>query len=173
VPPHAGPTPLCDFPIPADYQLVQNPDKAFVSYNSGKIRVRGADVTLDWQHPLLGRFLFSHAMTWISTGGVNDADAEDSAPRHATSLLWSKGFAGGFEASLGVYYLDDMMWMGDGDKQADYTRVDLRLAKRFGKSGGEDEVAVTVRNLNGNHQEFRDNEYTVERQALATLRLTW
>ena len=165
----------CDVTLPADYMLVQRTDNVFVPHNIGSARLTGADLTLDWRHPVLGRFLFSHAVTQIKASIVEpdtERDAEQSAPHQSTSLLWSKHFAGGVRTSLGVYRLGAMKWMGDGDPQAAYTRVDLRLGKALGKPGGEDEIALTVQNLDGGHQEFRD-VFTVERTAFVTLRLGW
>jgi len=170
----------CAFPSPPGYVPIQqglggSDDKAYSFTNAGKNRVRGAEASFDWRHPLLGRFLLAHAITQVDSW-VNDAntrkDAARSAPLHATSLLWSKAFASGFTGAVGVYRVGEMKWMGGGDDQKGYTRLDLRLAKRLGDKDGTDEIALTVQNLNGSHVEFRDVA-TVERQAFVTLRLGW
>lgn len=167
----------CPFPAPPGYLPVQqwlagDDDKAYLFVNAGSNRVRGLDVTLDWQSAELGRFLFAYAITRIRSD-IDDRntrqDAAESAPLHAASLLWSRGFGHGIEAALGIYYVGAMKWMGGGDEQPAYTRVDLRLAKRFGAGN---EVALVARNLNGDHVEFRDSSH-VERQAFVTLRLGW
>lgn len=157
--------------------------KAFYFFNSGAIKVRGGDVTLDWRNPTVGRILLMHAITQISAQGVGtdatsraasvtrDGDMVLSAPRHATSLLWSRGWAWGIETSVGVYYVGDMKWPNDGDYQPAYQRWDFRLAKRLGGPDAGDEIALTLQNFNGNHTEFDD--YVPEHQAFVTLRLNW
>ncbi len=164
--------PLCPFPAPAGYVPLADLDKAFYSENTGDIRVRGIDLTLDWRHPLAGRLLFSHAITGIRAAADTNDDTEASAPHHSSSLLWSKSFPWDIDASLGYYRVGWMKWLGDGDQQPAYERVDARLAKRFGKPGGNNEVALTVQNLNGDHIEFRDQS-TTRRRALVSLRLEW
>jgi iron complex outermembrane receptor protein len=173
--------PVCAFPPPAGYvpvqQLFGSPDKVYTFTNGGKNRVRGGDLTLNWRHPSLGRFLFSHAITNIhaSRDDKTDLDAEQSAPQHATSLLWSNSFAGGVQASVGFYRLGDMKWLGDGDKQPAYSRVDLRLAKRLAGDDSPDEIALVLQNTSADHAEFRsvDPAFSVERLAFVTLRLGW
>ncbi|NWG87883.1 MAG: TonB-dependent receptor [Hydrogenophilaceae bacterium] len=145
--------------------------KAYYFYNAGDIRLRGGDASVDWQHPRFGRFVLSHAVSTISTQGDVDADWRDSAPMQTTSLLWSRSFAKGLQVSAAAYWVGDMMWPSDGDVQPGYRRVDLKIAKRLGKAGSEDEIALTLQNLGDKHREFSD--YTAERQAFVSLRLGW
>ena len=164
----------CPFPIPVEYLRppVLGPDKADYFYNTGSIRSVGGDLTLDWRHPGLGRVLFSHAITRIRAGAGTDRDTQRTAPRHATSLLWSLPLPAGLKSSLGYYRVGDMMWLNDGDVQPSYERVDFKLAKRLGGKGSEDELALTLQNLTDTHVEFR-RQHTVQRQAFVTLRLAW
>lgn len=166
----------CPFPVPADYLRPPVPvleaDIADYFYNAGGIRTLGGDLALDWRHPRLGRIWASHAITRIRASAGTDRDTERTAPRHATSLLWVLPLPAGLTASLGYYRLGKMMWLNDGDLQPAYTRVDLKLAKRLGGKGSEDELALTLQNLAGTHAEFRQ-DHTVQRQAFVTLRLAW
>lgn len=144
-------------------------------------RVRGGELALDWRHKTWGRVRLAHAIIGIGgdagidgPSGMKD-DVLDSAPQHSTSLLWSKTLPWGLMASLGYYQVGNMAWLGDGNNQPAYERVDVRLAKRFGKPAAENEIALTVQNANGRHLEFlsgTDANYT-ERQAFVTLRLSW
>ncbi|HEY0664397.1 MAG TPA: TonB-dependent receptor, partial [Thiobacillaceae bacterium] len=163
----------CGFSVPAGYDRPAwfGNRKAYYFYNSGDIQVHGGDLTLDWRSDLLGRFVFSAALTRIDADPETDPDAELSAPRHASSLLWNKGFAGGWGASVGFYQVGYFLWPNDGDVQPFYRRLDLRLARRLGGAGSDDELALTLRSVNDRHTEFR--EYLVERQAFVTLRLGW
>ncbi len=162
----------CPIAVPAGYVRPDflGPDGADYFYNTGAIRTMGGDLSLDWRHPVWGRILLSHAITRIRASPGTDRDTELTAPRHATSLLWSLPLPSGFSASLGYYRVGDMKWLNDGDVQPAYERVDVKLAKRLGGMGSEDELALTLQNATSEHTEFR-LEHTVQRQAFVTLRL--
>ncbi|MDD4880100.1 MAG: TonB-dependent receptor [Gallionellaceae bacterium] len=162
-----------------DYSDVIWAPGASVQNVPGTVRVKGGELAIDWTHAVLGRVRLSHAVVDIEGGGAGFGSDTDkvsrSAPRHSTSLLWSRNLPWGLAASLGYYQVGDMIWLGDGDRQAAYERVDVKLAKRFGRPGSEDEIALTVQNANGRRLEFlsgTDANYT-ERQAFVTLRLGW
>ncbi|TCJ15990.1 hypothetical protein EZJ19_05900 [Parasulfuritortus cantonensis] len=144
----------------------------------GEVHTKGAELALDWRHPVFGRLRLAHAATLIDGGtgfGNDEENVPKSAPRHSTSLLWSKELPWGLLASLGYYHVGNMVWLGDGKTQPAYERFDARLAKRFGKRDAGNEIAFTVQNMNGEHLEFMDgtmSSYT-ERQAFVTLRLGW
>ncbi len=164
----------CPFPAPAGYLRppALGADKADYFYNTGSIRTLGGDLTLDWRHPSLGRVRLTHALTCIKAGAGTDRDTERTAPRHASSLLWSLPLPAALQMSLGYYRLGDMMWLNDGDVQPAYARVDVKLARRLGGKGSEDELALTLQNATGTHVEFR-KQHTVQRQAFVSLRLAW
>lgn len=157
--------------------------KAFYFFNAGTLRVVGGDLSLDWTSPDWGRWRLTQAYTRIAASGVGadvslnptavtqDVDVELSAPRHATSLLWSKRLPFGFNASVGLYRVGTMKWPNGGDWQPAYRRADLRLGKPLGLFGKHDELALTVQNFNGGHNEFSD--YLVERRAFLSYRAAW
>lgn len=146
--------------------------KAFYIKNAGSIRVKGGDLSLDWRHRDWGRFVLSHAVVTISASPDADRDAEVSAPLHSANLLWMKSWPFGINSSVGFYKVGQFMWPSDGDVQPAYRRWDLRLAKRLARSGSEDEIALTLQNINDEHAEFR-RKYMVERRVFLTLRLAW
>lgn len=146
--------------------------KAFYIKNAGSVRVKGADLSLDWRHRTLGRFVLSHAVITIEASPDADRDAEVSAPQHSSSLLWMKSWPLGINSSVGFYKVGQFMWPSDGDVQAAYRRWDLKLGKRLGRPGSEDEIALTVQNMNDTHSEFRQ-KYWVDRRVFMTLRLSW
>lgn len=145
--------------------------KAFIFYNSDKIRIHGADLTLDWRHADLGRFILSHAITRIAAHGHTDRDAEVSAPNNSTSLLWMKRWPGGWHTSAGLYRVGYMKWPA-GDDQRRYTKLDLRLAKTVNAQGSDGEFAITLQNLNGDHGEVRP-EYRADSRVFASLKWSW
>lgn len=163
----------CLFPPPLAYVGGYGRPKSFYFVNSGDIRVEGNEMQLDWRHPLIGRVVLGYTHTHIGAGRNVDQDVPFSAPSNATTVLWMRDFPEGFSASVGYYALTSMMWLNDGDKQPAYHRVDLRIAKRFGKRESGNEIALTFQNMQGNHSEFRSDDYVVERRSFATLRLAW
>lgn len=168
-----GGTPACPFAPPPGYQHILGSTKAYIFLNSGAIRSWGEELQLDWRNTWLGRLLLGYSRTYIDAEAGVDKDVPRSAPRDMLSLLWSRNFAGRYAAGLGYYYVGDMMWLNDGDFQRAYRRVDLRLARRFGKPGGGDEIAVTLQNLGGAYPQFSNGDFVAERRAFVTLRLSW
>lgn len=158
--------------------------KAFYYFNSGDIDVEGADLSVSWRHPAVGNLRLSHAYTRIDASGLGvddtldpnaislDKDMEESAPRHATSLLWWRELPWwGLSAQAAYYHVGKMNWPNGGADQPAYDRVDLTLTKSFGKPRQHHEIALTMQNLNEEYVEFR--EHLVERRVFLTLRLGW
>jgi iron complex outermembrane receptor protein len=184
----AGYGPGCGFPVPAGYDRPQgyygqkydpaNPlspssfghPKAYFFYNSGNIRVHGGDLSLDWASPAWGRFRFGHSITRISAISA-DRDTESSAPRHSTTLLWTKRFPGGLRLSLAGYWVGAMKWLNEGDDQPAYRRFDARLGKTLDLLGRDDELSITLQNFNSEHTEFHD--FLVERRAFLSYRVNF
>jgi iron complex outermembrane receptor protein len=165
--------------IPCTGLAVSNPFHiAQVFRNGGDTHVYGEELSADWHQPVLGRFVLSYSIIRIHAGGFPDsadskplaADMDLSAPLHSASLLWSKSLPWGLNASVGYYHVGSMKWLGDGDNQPAYERIDLRLAKRIGREGSNDEIAITAQGVNGVHAEFRPESVPV-RQTFVTLKL--
>lgn len=166
----------CALTPPAGYVALLPGYNAYYFANAGDVRVYGEELSADWRHPVLGRFLVSYAITTIHPGGIPDSgtsvDIHQSAPVHSASLLWMKSLPWGLSASVGYYHVGYMKWLSDGDIQPEYERVDLRLAKRLGGSGSKNEIALTLQGTNAGHSEFRPESIPV-RQAFVTLQLGW
>jgi iron complex outermembrane receptor protein len=166
----------CTLTPPPGYVPLLPGYNAYYFANAGDIRVYGEDLSADWRHPVLGRFLVSYALTTIHPSDIPDpstgVDIHQSAPVHSFSLLWMKSLPWGLSTSVGYYHVGYMKWMGDGDIQPEYERVDLRLAKRLGGSGSKNEIALTLQGTNAGHSEFRPESIPV-RQAFVTLQLGW
>ncbi len=166
--------------VPEIAQLRNNPmsrrnHPIYAFYNIHGARVDGGDLTLDWRHPTFGRFLLGYANIRIrptEDGNRDEQDLAESAPRHSGSLLWSKRLSDRLTLNVGHYRVGTMKWLNDGDIQPAYHRTDVKLGWRLGKSGSENEVALTAQNLGGDYSEFRDT-YLIERRVFATLRLGW
>lgn len=108
--------------------------------------------------------------------GAYFALAENSAPRHSSSLLWMQKLPYGLEFSLAHYRVGEAKWTRNTEVQA-YRRTDARLAYPFRLAGQRGELAYTVQSLDGAHEEQRSarsdepNQRTVDRRHWVSLRL--
>lgn len=151
--------------------------KAYEFYNLvGDIRIEGVQLQLDWRQRWLGRIVVGQAFSRIHVSPAalaQEGDLNESVPEHTSSLLWMRDLPWNTAISAGVYFVDNMRWLNDGDVQPAHRKYDLRLAKRLGKRGSGDELAITLQNLNGRYSEFDAGNFVAERRAFATLRLSW
>lgn len=103
---------------------------------------------------------------------------ENSMPSRATSLMWMQKLPLGLEFSLMGYAQQAMQWSSN-TVSLKYRRLDARLGYQFrvGVIGGE--LALTIQNLNGAHNEYKSPKPTdsqldgriVERRQWVSLRL--
>lgn len=103
---------------------------------------------------------------------------ENSMPSRATSAMWMQKLPLGLEFSLMGYAQQSMQW-STNTVSLKYRRVDARLGYPFrvGALGGE--LALTIQNLNGAHNEYKWPKPTdtqldgriVERRQWVSLRL--
>jgi iron complex outermembrane receptor protein len=84
-------------------------------------------------------------------------DFRDYVPTHTYGLLAGYAFDSGWEASLGVYGVSPMTWLGDGDALPGYTRVDGRIARNFKLGESKGDIALVMQNLGGDYEEFRED----------------
>jgi len=75
-------------------------------------------------------------------------------PRHTASVLMNKGFADELDASMGIYHTGKVKWLADGDLVPAYTRVDVRLAKKFTIEHHTIKLTIGIQNLFNEYQEF-------------------
>lgn len=149
--------------------------------NASSLDLRGWETELNWR-PARGLDVTAHyTRTKISyrdivldqaTGEIIDDDLPFSAPRSILGLLARYGWGAGWQASVGLYKTDKMMWLSDGDWTERYTRVDARLARRWKWQGHELEAAVAGQNLGDDYQEFRDTN-NVSGRVYGSLNLVW
>ena len=134
----------------------------------------GAEFSLDWRQPGVGRVIFSTAVIDIDAkAGASDGDFELSAPSTISSLLLIKEFASRWTASAGFYHHGDMYWLNDGDRVPDTRRLDLRLARSFGHPGSNNEFAIVAQSVNGRYPEFYERKYRHEPRVYLSLSLGW
>ena len=66
-----------------------------------------------------------------------------------------------------------MYWLNDGDRVADTRRLDLRLARAFGRPGANNEIAIVAQSVNGRYPEFYERKYRHEPRLHLSLSLGW
>lgn len=144
--------------------------KLFQSINEHSADIRGVDVQIRWAAREWLDLLVSYARVNIEAA---DGDIAASAPENNLSALGILKLGRGWEASVAMYKLGGMYWLGDGDVTEAYTRVDARLARRWKLNGRPVEVALVGQNLDGEpYEEFRDDNL-FDRRAYVSLMLDW
>ena len=160
---------------PPSYSGTLNKSYVFYFGNNGAVTTTGAEFRADWRKPGWGRVVLSQAFVNIENTGLpgQDIDLEASAPDSMTSLLIAAELPAGWRASLGFYHATRMKWLNDGDVIPSHGRTDLKLSRRFGKTGRESEFALTLQSLEGDYADFHEGNYLHESGVLASLKLAW
>lgn len=83
----------------------------------------------------------------------------EGTPNHTLSLLTSRVFSDGIQASLAYFYLSDITWGGDGDSLPSYSRWDAKITKSLAAVGDlAGKIGLLVQNLlDDEYTEFRDD----------------
>lgn len=161
---------ICDEPVGLCFQAV----------NGSTIHLRGGEAELHWRpRPRLD--LYAHyarvriaygRIVLDGRGDIIDDDLPFSAPRNNFGLLANYRWGDGWQASTGVYRSDDIKWLSDGDSTDGYTRVDLRLARRFQWQGRSAELALVAQSVGNLYSEFR-SENRFGPKAYASFSVSW
>jgi iron complex outermembrane receptor protein len=139
------------------------------------ITMRGYELQWKWQPLETTRLMLAHSSIRIDsefsenglrltqTPGSNVAGngvalytalAEESAPRHASSLLLMQKLPFGLDFSVAHYRVGAMKWTRNTEVDK-YYRTDARLGYPFRIGGQRGEIAYTVQSLDGDHIEQR------------------
>jgi iron complex outermembrane receptor protein len=149
--------------------------KEFQYANRGSVHSRGGEIQLRWRPlPVFDVSAhFAHVLLSSDFPEVNvGRDIPDSAPRNSWGLLARFLPGNGWESSLFVQGADDMKWLEDGDITESFTRVDLRLARRWKWQGNDLEAAVVGQNLGDDYTEFRETNI-FSRRVYGSLSVAW
>lgn len=148
--------------------------KAFRFLNGSDFRLSGADLSVDWRVVGWGRVILSQSFVQIDKGEpYSDPDIPKSAPHSTTSVLLIKDLPEHWRVSMGYYHNGAYMWMNGGDDIPRLDRFDLKLAKRFGAPGSENEFSITALSATGKYPDFHNGKYRHQPFLFATLRLGW
>lgn len=143
--------------------------------NIGTVDTQGGEIQLRWR-PLSALDVSAHfARVFLraetSVGNFND-DIPLSAPRNSWGLLASYKLGNGWETSLGAWHYGLTKWLSEGDITAPYTRVDVRVARRWNWQGYQVEAALVGQNLGEDYNEFRDTNI-FSRRVYGSLAFNW
>lgn len=143
--------------------------------NIGTVDSQGGEIQLRWR-PVAALDLSAHfARTFLRADtSVNNfnTDIPLSAPRNSWGVLASYKLGNGWETSLGAWHYDTTKWLSEGDIVAPYTRVDVRVARRWNWQGYQMEAALVGQNLGDDYAEFRDTNI-FSRHVYGSLGFNW
>jgi iron complex outermembrane receptor protein len=143
--------------------------------NIGTVDSQGGEIQLRWR-PLAALDLSAHfARVFLradTTVNNFNTDIPLSAPRNSWGLLASYKLGNGWETSLGAWHYDTTKWLSEGDIVAAYTRVDVRVARRWNWQGYQMEAALVGQNLGDDYAEFRDTNI-FSRRVYGSLGFNW
>ncbi len=155
--------------------LLPGRTREFKYSNLGKATSRGGEIQLRWR-PVDRLDVSAHyARVFLDTNTTDQGFNEDipkSAPRNSAGLLARYRLGQGWEASVFAQRSDAIKWLTPGDDTAAFTRVDLRLARRWKWQGHDVDAALVGQNLGKDYQEFRDTN-VFSRRVYGSLSLAW
>lgn len=149
--------------------------KVFMYDNIGMVDSHGGEIQLRWRPSRALDVSAHYARVFLRADTSRDSYNQDvplSAPRNSCGVLARYRLANGWETSLGVWRTDAVKWLTEGDLTDAYTRIDVRLARRWNWQGHEAEAAVVGQNLGEDYHEFRDTN-VFSRRVYGSLSLAW
>ena len=161
-------------PNPA-YDASSFQPKVFYFDNIGGVDAQGGEIQLRWRPSHAVDVSAHYARVFLSTDTTDSSFKKDipkSAPRNSWGLLANYRLGNGWETSVFAQNSDPQKWLTEGDITQAFTRVDLRLARRWKWQGNEVEAAVVGQNLGEDYQEFRDTN-VFSRRVYGSLTFTW
>jgi iron complex outermembrane receptor protein len=143
--------------------------------NIGKATSRGGEIQLRWRPTDRLDVSAHYARIFLETETSEAAfniDIPKSAPRNSGGVFARYRLDKGWEASVFVQRSDPIKWLTPGDDTDAFTRVDLRLARRWNWQGHEVETALVGQNLGQDYAEFRDTN-VFSRRVYGSFSLGW
>jgi iron complex outermembrane receptor protein len=151
--------------------------EAYSFRNEGTVTVDGIDMQLEYSPSRDNRLILTHAQmldtaTDLGPGVTkNQSQRIASVPRYSSSLLIMHKLSSSWSASATYYRVGNMLWLGGGDYIGPYSRVDLRLARKFRLGTTHGEAAAVIQNANHNNYADFSDENMFYRRVFFTLSL--
>ncbi|MFZ0106671.1 MAG: TonB-dependent receptor, partial [Thiobacillus sp.] len=143
--------------------------------NRGNVHSRGGELQLRWRPVPMFDVSAHYAHVLLSDDFMDinvGEDIPESAPRNSWGLLARFLPGGGWEGSLFVQKADDIKWLEDGDFTEGFTRVDVRVARRWNWQGNGLEAALVGQNLGDDYTEFRQSNI-FSRRVYGSFSVAW
>ena len=123
--------------------------------NSGQMDLRGIELQLDMKPTPRTDLHLAWSVTdpdgdrlkSVRDGVVVNASLNERVPRHTFGALLRQRLSGGWSGSLGWFYVDPMIWGGEGDDQRAISRFDLKLGRSMRLLGSDVKLELLVQNL--------------------------
>lgn len=120
--------------------------------------IRGVETGLNWKPNTNSKIHLAYAYIDISSTDKRESYST-AAPKSVLDLLAMHNFSHGYSGSLNIYYRSSMKPLArksiDPAFMDPYTRVDMRVAKKFVAGHTNQSIALVVRNLFNARQDSR------------------
>ena len=137
--------------------------------NQDTATLRGVETQVKFRPSKESQLLFNYAHTRLVS--INN-ELEKSVPVNILSALATHRLPGNVDASLGYYQMSKVAALGGGDLVPLSRRLDIRLAKRFKTTQGENELAFIVQNGLADYKDFK-TIYLFDRRAFLSLTIAF
>lgn len=160
-----------DYAFPQLYPLATG-QGTIVAMNTGGATVHGGEARLSYRpgHGALFSVQYNYARAkgdYIVRVHPDRYRAYSIAePMHTVSALGGYTFVNGWQFSAAIYHMDDLKWMGDGDRVDGHDRYDARLAKSFAWNYIKGELALIGQNLSESYVDFERRNIFERREYL-------
>lgn len=152
--------------------------KELQSGNIGTVDTQGGELQLRWR-PTESLDIAAYFARVFMRSDIPTANAANfnkdvpvSSPRNSWQVLASYRLGNGWMTSVGAWHYDEMKWLSEGDLTEMFTRVDVRLARRWKWQGRDVEAAIVGQNLGDDYTEFRDTN-VFSRRVYGSLSVAW
>lgn len=139
-------------------------DGSFVVVNDTDIEIEGIETQISYRPSKRDFVTVQYSYANAYSRDIRRLDPLTSyrehpfgTPKHTASLLASKGFPNAIDFSFGIYFVDKMEWLGDGDIVPSYTRLDMRVSKTLKLGEYDLELSAIGQNIGPDYYEFEDN----------------
>jgi iron complex outermembrane recepter protein len=141
---------------PADYRNIEN------------VNITGVEYQIQWRPHSEQRVFFTEA--WTDIAGSDRFKTSHGAARHATSIAAMQKLPNRWSLSVLFQRTEEIGLMSGNDRLYSFSRVDLRIGKRFRLGRNKAELAFTVQNLDVPYPDG-DRQYAFDRRAILSLRI--
>ncbi|MEE8482278.1 MAG: TonB-dependent receptor [Acidiferrobacterales bacterium] len=91
-------------------------------------------------------------------------------PTHTVGFLGSYKLPNRVEVNLGIYYVAEMLWIDTGTVTPEYTKVDLRIARKFKTASANGTIEFIGQNLVGQYYDHENTTF-LDRRYYIRIRL--